>query len=263
MEYITVDNGIITGHFCAEILPEGAIQVPQGFPGWQGLNVNALTEDYTALKPISQQVSEGVAVIPEGYKINATDSGIIRMSQEELDEAYPAEVWALPDSYAALSVHARFDGSGNLGYTVPEGYVKMSENQPKPYYKAISDGTWSLDLDFGKKLKLEEVNAAYDLAVDLYMRAYPNAELLTFDKQEKEAREWTADNSVATPFLDGLAAARGIDKPELVQRVIVKADAFQTAIATLTGTRQKYEDTIEAATTEEELDNVVPSYELL
>lgn len=262
MEYITVANGIITSHFCGETLPEGAIQVPNGFPGWEGLPVAALTDDYSAIKPLAQQVSEGVIEIPDGYKIDETGTEFVRKSQEELDTEFPVETWAEVAGFDYVTVHRAFNNAGILEYTPPTGLIKMNSEQPAPYYRASEDGSWIPDLVKGTELKLSEVNSGYDSAVSAYMKTYPEAELLTFDKQEKEARGWTADNSVSTPFLDGLAKARGIDKADLVSRVIKKAEAFQTAISTLTGIRQKYEDEIAAATTVEELEKIVPVYEL-
>ena len=111
-----------------------------------------------------------------------------------------------------------------------------------------------------KAAKLAEINSAYDVATSSLVSTYPDTELLTFDKQEKEAREWKADNSVSTPFLDGLALARGIDKAELVDRVIAKADAFEKEVATLTGLRQKYEDQLALAKTAEDIAAIVPEY---
>ena len=113
-----------------------------------------------------------------------------------------------------------------------------------------------------KEEKLFEINASYNSATSAIVSTYPSTELLTFDKQEKEARSWDADNTVATPFLDGLALARGIDKAELVRRVIAKSDAFQTAVATLTGLRQRYEDQLSMATTAEEVAAIVPVYDI-
>lgn len=115
-------------------------------------------------------------------------------------------------------------------------------------------------IDELKYTKLSEINGKYEVATSSLVSTYPDTELLTFDKQEKEAREWKADNSVETPFLDGLAKARGIDKAELVDRVIAKADAFETAVATLTGLRQKYKDQLALAKTAEDIAAIVPEY---
>ena len=262
MEYITVKDGIITGHCCGGNKPEGAIEVPAGFPGFIGAKLAALKDDFSGIKPISQQVAEGILTIPDGYKSNKDDNELARMDQEEIDAAFPPEVWAFPDSYEAIPVHKTFDRFGNFEYFPPEGAVKMQKPQPTTYHKAKPDGTWTPDVDRAKSAKLAEINTTYNAATSALVATYPQTELLTFDKQEKEARSWYVDNSVATPFLDGLALARGIDKAELVRRVIAKSDAFQTAVATLTGLRQRYEDQLSMATTAEEVAAIVPVYDI-
>ena len=47
-----------------------------------------------------------------------------------------------------------------------------------------------------------------------------------------------------------------------MRRVIAKSDAFQTAVATLTGLRQRYEDQLSMATTAEEVAAIVPVYDI-
>lgn len=260
MEYITVKDGIIMEHLCGRDKPEGAIEVPAGFPGFIGAKLASLKDDLSGFKPISQQVQEGVLTIPEGFKANNDDNDLIRMEPEEIDAAFPPEVWAVPDSYEAIIVHKTFDRDGNFGYHAPIDAVQMKSAQPSRDYKAQANGVWVFDIDKGKVSKLAEINVTYNVATSALVSTYPETELLTFDKQEKEAREWKNDNSSATPFLDGLAKARGIDKAELVDRVIAKADAFQTAIAALTGLRQKYEDQLDLAQTAEDIAAIVPEY---
>ena len=111
-----------------------------------------------------------------------------------------------------------------------------------------------------KAARLAEVNAAYDEAVSALVATYPDAELLTFDKQEAEARAWTVDHNAETPLVDMLAAGRQMDKAGLVSRIIAKADAFALAVGYLTGQRQRYEDMLAAAQTAEEVAAVVPEY---
>lgn len=117
-------------------------------------------------------------------------------------------------------------------------------------------------LDELKAAKLAEVNAAYDMAASSLVNTYPATELLTFDKQEQEARAYAADSSASTPFLAGLAKARGITLDDLVGRVIAKSDMFASAVATLTGQRQRYEDLLDATTTAEEIAAILPEYHL-
>lgn len=113
-----------------------------------------------------------------------------------------------------------------------------------------------------KAIKLNEINAAYQQAIATLTPTYPDDERLTFDKQEAEARSWLADNSESTPFVDALAAGRMIDKAELVNRIIAKADAFAIASGLLTGQRQRYEDLLDAAETADDAAAIVPKYSL-
>ena len=119
---------------------------------------------------------------------------------------------------------------------------------------------YDTSLDELKDAKLSEINAAYDVATSALVATYPRTELLTFDKQEAEARAWDADNSVETPLVDMLAAGRQMDKAELVRRIIAKADTFALATGYLTGQRQRYEDMLYAAKTAEEVKAINPVY---
>lgn len=98
-----------------------------------------------------------------------------------------------------------------------------------------------------KARKRREIAAAYSAELAAITDDYPEVERLTWDKQEREARAWTADNAAATPLLDGIAAARGLALSELVARVIDKADAWISASGAATGKRQALEDAIAAA----------------
>lgn len=113
-----------------------------------------------------------------------------------------------------------------------------------------------------KARKLAEINAACDAALAALTAGYPSSELLTFDKQEAEARALLADPEAATPFLTPLAAARGLETEELARKVIAKADAFTTASGHVIGLRQKDEDRLKAAQSVEDVAAIVPEYRL-
>ena len=113
-----------------------------------------------------------------------------------------------------------------------------------------------------KARKLAEINAACDAALAALTAGYPSSELLTFDKQEAEARALLADPEAATPFLTPLAAARGLETEELARKVIAKADAFTTASGHVIGLRQKDEDRLKAAQSVEDVAAIVPDYAL-
>ena len=262
MEYIIVKDGIITEHLCGGEKPEGAIEVPAGFQGYIGLKLAALKDDLSGMKPLSQQVSEGLYTIPDGYKINSTDTEIIRISQDEIDKQFSPLVYAIPDTYAEITVHKTFDREGNFDYYPSENYVKMNTEQPAKYYKANSDGTWTFDITEAKKEKLSEINSEYDKSTSSLVSTYPQTEVLTFDQQEQEARMWKNNNETETLLVDMLAAGRQIDKSVLVDKIILKSDTFKLAIGYLTGQRQRYEDILENARTEKEILSIKPVYTL-
>lgn len=262
MEYIKVENGIIIDHCCGSEKPDGAIEVPEGFPGGIGMKLEALKDDLSGVKPISQQVQEEIFTVPEGYKINAADDGVTRMTQMEIDALYPPEVWAAPGSFESVNVYKTFNNTGEFGYFPPEGTIKMEGPRPTAYHKAASDGSWTVDIDAARDAKLKEINTSYNAATSALVATYPQTELLTFDKQEAEARAWTADHAAGTPLVDMLAAGRQMDKAELVRRIIAKADAFALAAGYLTGQRQRYEDMLAAAQTAEAVAAIVPDYAL-
>ncbi|PPC95752.1 MAG: hypothetical protein CTY32_08630 [Methylotenera sp.] len=74
----------------------------------------------------------------------------------------------------------------------------------------------------------------------------PSIERESWKKQETEARAYVADSAASTPLIDALAATRGVDKAELVSRIINKADLFATISGQLIGKRQALEDAVNA-----------------
>ena len=59
---------------------------------------------------------------------------------------------------------------------------------------------------------------------------YPQTEIESFYRQEKEALAWRADNKVDTPMLKQIARVRGVHFDVLVEKVIEKASQFAVAI---------------------------------
>ncbi len=101
---------------------------------------------------------------------------------------------------------------------------------------------------------LSRINSGYQAEMGQILDDYPQAETLTFDKQEREARQWQADNSVATPYIDAMLVERPLDKAELVGRILAKADAFTQASGMATGKRQRLEEEVKAALEAEDRD---------
>lgn len=107
-----------------------------------------------------------------------------------------------------------------------------------------------------KAMKLLEIMRDCEAALTSLTAGYPKAEQQTWDKQEREAREYQVNPFLPTPLLTALAAARGITLKDLAARVIVKADAFAAIAGDVIGKRQRLEDEVDLARTPAQSDAV-------
>lgn len=85
------------------------------------------------------------------------------------------------------------------------------------------------------------------------LAGYPQTEIESFYRQEKEALAWQADKSTETPMLTQIAQNRGVPFEILVEKVIEKSAQFAVVIGIIIGQRQAFEDRLLALKTPEEL----------
>ena len=90
--------------------------------------------------------------------------------------------------------------------------------------------------------KLIKADSDFNIAMSTVLQTANQLERDTWVVQEKEARDWLADNTASAPFITTLAATRGIELSELVTRIIAKADAYSNMLATALGEKHKAED---------------------
>ena len=88
----------------------------------------------------------------------------------------------------------------------------------------------------------------------------PDFEVQTWATQSAEALAWQADNNAATPMLDTIAAARGIERESLIKKALKKAREYRLLTAHVAGRRQAIEAAINAATTLDALDAIQIAY---
>ncbi|ARQ46074.1 hypothetical protein [Oxalobacter formigenes] len=108
-----------------------------------------------------------------------------------------------------------------------------------------------------KAAKLAEINAACDSILNAATATYPASEVLTFDQQVREAQTYQTDNATSVPLLSALATSRKITLPELVQRILVKHDAFSALSGSIIGQRQALEDVLDTLTTVESVQALI------
>lgn len=97
-----------------------------------------------------------------------------------------------------------------------------------------------------KGIQSENINIAFEKAIQEVTSGYPTSEVKSWSKQETEARAYLANNNADTPLINALASSRSVDKADLVERIIAKADLFADISGTLIGRRQALEHALDA-----------------
>ena len=119
-----------------------------------------------------------------------------------------------------------------------------------------------LTLEELKAAKLAQINEGCQSALAALTPTYPEKELLTFERQEREARALLAGDGSDVAHITAIASGRGIPVEELARKIVAKADAFSLASGLLIGQRQRYEDLLEDAPTKEAVAAIQPVYTL-
>lgn len=187
-------------------------------------------------------MTETVYLDPQGKKINPNVANVVGGNQ------WPRRSFLKEDVRQIAGVTTK-------QVTVPE---YDPDTQAKPVQG--EDGEYAqpvdLPLEQAKQNKLNSIKSRYEQEMAVVRGDATQSEIASWDKQEQQAREykaWVDGGEVgaepSTPFVDDLAAARGVTKDWLVGRIIVKATQASTYTATQTGIRQKLEDGLDDAAT--------------
>ena len=110
-----------------------------------------------------------------------------------------------------------------------------------------------------RKEKLKEINNITDAIISSVKDDYPADEVMSWAKQEMEAKAYMQDPSSSIPLLSAIASTRGVDIDDLALKVMIKSDIFAEFIGKIFGIRQSLEDILMAIDLEAEdaLDKII------
>lgn len=110
-------------------------------------------------------------------------------------------------------------------------------------------------LDSFKQTKKESLLAGFNEYVKNMAPDTSNHEMISWTKQENQARAWEKDHGAETPIIDNLLISRDNNesKQDLVTKIIGKADMYEIAYAGVLGRYQKDIKRIDEATTHDEV----------
>ncbi len=168
--------------------------------------------------------------------------GWIEVNQDEID-----------------GISASITGGGAVW--LEDGAIKYSGKSPSEYHVFDSKSkSFKVSNDkkteFAKRKKENLLNILADKADKIkndLLSGYPQTEIESFYRQEKEALAWQANNKADTPMLKQIARIRNIPFEVLVQKVIEKSEQFALSVGLIIGQRQAFEDRLLAKNTLEEL----------
>ncbi|HDV7289125.1 TPA: hypothetical protein RKI06_001407 [Pasteurella multocida] len=140
------------------------------------------------------------------------------------------------------------------------GHPILIDPAPSAFHE-LKNGEWKIT----KAKQKEQLNAEktrlilftankVDAMKSALLAGYPQAEIDSFYKQEKEALAYKADNSADTPMLKIIAQTRCVPFDLLVEKVLEKSSQFSHAMGAIIGQRQKFEDRILSTESIEDLD---------
>lgn len=168
--------------------------------------------------------------------------------------------WVKVESQAEIDeISLSITGGGEVW--VEDGKIKCSGKAPSPSH-VFNLATKSFELSKEKQTALLAqqkeglLNKLADKADQLknsLLAGYPQTEIESFYRQEKEALAWQADHNTPTPMLAQIAHVRGVPLDMLIEKVIEKSAQFAVAIGMIIGQRQAFEDRLLALKTPEEL----------
>lgn len=131
-----------------------------------------------------------------------------------------------------------------LGPIPPDGYTTQVPRE----FDTWDGSLWITDVVLKNKTlrarKMKVINAAFENAMLAVRNEYTESEIMSWPKQEAEAKKWLADNTYPTPVLDLIAEARNVDKLDLINKVITKANQYAYATGVAIGRRQHLEDRV-------------------
>ena len=139
----------------------------------------------------------------------------------------------------------KYDVYGNLNPESEKKVITMTEEQ------IIKQVTAK------KKVMILETNRKLDSKLTVYFNQFSNVERNTWNSQLAEAQAYLKDHSVETPMLQIISTLRGLTLDEMVNKVIKKSNEYQTMVANLIAEKQILESKIQAANTNEELNNLL------
>lgn len=110
---------------------------------------------------------------------------------------------------------------------------------PPVVRKTVVDEEIAVNVDAAHKSAVARIDSEFNIEIAKLNSKYPKAEQETWAVQRAEAIAWLRDQSHPTPFIDTIAAARGMDPKQLRHKVIENVNRYDRIVGELIGKKQR------------------------
>jgi hypothetical protein len=107
-----------------------------------------------------------------------------------------------------------------------------------------------------RKLKTDEIREAGAARLSAMANPYRSAERETWATQQREARTWLNDHNAAVPMISAMAAERGLNLQEMVDKIMENVALFEAGSGQILGQQQRLLDQIAVETDFEVLEKL-------
>ena len=228
---------------------------------------------YPLTKKVCQLDEQGIYVGQTDADLSPeeTDNGIYLMPAGCVDVTPPEDkkgfvakwtggVWEYVENHIGETVYSTITKESlviNEFGSLPQGYTLI---KPANEQDEWDGSAWIISPEKQTALFAQQkeglLNKLADKADQLknsLLAGYPQTDIESFYRQEKEALAWQADHNTPTPMLSQIARVRGVPLEVLINKVIEKSAQFAVAIGIIIGQRQAFEDRLLALKTPQEL----------
>lgn len=168
-------------------------------------------------------------------------------------EAYDRYInaWSVPRDYREDGLFLSYSTS-----KTPHEVPACKQSSVEFLGTVLVPASKDMAIENARKLKITEINAACDSHSRSIKSSYPEAEILSWPQQVKEAESVLSNPSANAPLLTALADARGMNVPNLAELVIAKANAFSVVMGEIIGKRQYLEQLVQSMETIDDIEAV-------
>jgi hypothetical protein len=106
-----------------------------------------------------------------------------------------------------------------------------------------------LGVDFNKFVMNKIISDRFTERLKELMLDASLLEKATWEEQKREAMLYQSDNTASTPLIDVLSTGRGLDKSELVNKILTKVADYNLKLANLLVEQQLLQDRVKACVT--------------